>query len=58
MELIDNIKKVIGGIEKDVEKFEKKDNKAAAVRIRKGLIEVINLSRNARKRVQEIKNNF
>ena len=58
MEQCDKIKEIIGGMEEDIEKFEKKSVRAAAPRIRKGFMEIIKLCKAGRQKTQEIKNTF
>ncbi len=52
---IDQINDIMKGMENDVTKVEK-GGKAAAVRVRRGLMDVIKLSRSARKDVQDTVN--
>jgi hypothetical protein len=58
MEKFNEIKAIIESVADDVEKFYVKGNKAAAVRIRKAMQDIKNLSQELRVHVQETKNNL
>ena len=58
MEKFEEIKALIASVEEDVDKFYKKGNKSAAVRIRKGMQEIKNLAQEVRGHVQETKNSM
>jgi hypothetical protein len=58
MEKFNEIKAIIESVSDDVEKFYVKGNKAAAVRIRKAMQDIKNLSQELRVHVQETKNNL
>jgi hypothetical protein len=58
MDKFNEIKAIIESVSDDVEKFYVKGNKAAAVRIRKAMQDIKNLSQELRVHVQETKNNL
>lgn len=58
MDKFNEIKAIIESVADDVEKFYVKGNKAAAVRIRKAMQDIKNLSQELRVHVQETKNNL
>jgi hypothetical protein len=58
MEKFNEIKSIVESVADDVEKFYVKGNKAAAVRIRKAMQDIKNLSQELRVHVQETKNNL
>jgi len=58
MEKYEEIKKLIALVDDDVERFYKKGNKAAGIRIRKSMQEIKNLAQEVRVHVQETKNNL
>lgn len=58
MEKFNEIKELVAELEADVEKFYKKGNKSAAVRIRKAMQDIKNLAQELRVHVQETKNNL
>ncbi len=58
MEHFEEIKKIVAEVEADIIKFYEHGNKAAAVRIRKGMQEVKKLAQDVRLHVQETKNNL
>ena len=58
MEKFEEIIALIEACKEDVDKFYVKGNKAAAVRIRKTMQDVKNLSQEVRLHVQETKNNL
>lgn len=58
MEKFNEIKAIVESVSDDVEKFYEKGNKAAAVRIRKAMQDIKNLSQELRVHVQETKNNL
>lgn len=58
MEKFNEIKAIVESVADDVEKFYVKGNKAAAVRIRKAMQDIKNLSQELRVHVQETKNNL
>jgi N-acetylglucosamine kinase-like BadF-type ATPase len=58
MEKFNEIKTIMESVSSDVEKFYEKGNKAAAVRIRKAMQDIKNLSQELRVHVQETKNNL
>ena len=57
-EKFNEIKSIVESVADDVEKFYVKGNKAAAVRIRKAMQDIKNLSQELRVHVQETKNNL
>ena len=56
MEKFEEIKNLINSIEEDIVKFYEKGNKAAGVRIRKGMQDLKTLAQEVRSNVQEVKN--
>jgi len=58
MDKFNEIKSIVESVADDVEKFYVKGNKAAAVRIRKAMQDIKNLSQELRVHVQETKNNL
>lgn len=58
MDKFNEIKELIESAEIDVKKFFEKGNKTAAVRLRKAMQEIKNLSQELRVLVQETKNNM
>tara|TARA_R110000751_G_scaffold94632_2_gene184705 strand:+ start:1935 stop:2111 length:177 start_codon:yes stop_codon:yes gene_type:complete len=58
MEKYEEIKNLIALVDDDVERFYKKGNKAAGIRIRKSMQEIKNLAQEVRVHVQETKNNL
>ena len=58
MDKFEEIKQIILDIESDVEKFYKKGNKSAAVRIRKAMQDIKSKAQELRIHVQETKNNL
>jgi hypothetical protein len=58
MEKYLEIKELVNQLEADVEKFYKKGNKSAGVRIRKAMQDVKNLAQELRVHVQDTKGNL
>lgn len=58
MDKFNEIKAIVESVSTDVEKFYEKGNKAAAVRIRKAMQDIKNLSQELRVHVQETKNSL
>lgn len=58
MNKFNEIKAIVESVSDDIEKFYEKGNKAAAVRIRKAMQDIKNLSQELRVHVQETKNNL
>lgn len=58
MDKFNEIKAIVESVSDDVEKFYEKGNKAAAVRIRKAMQDIKNLSQELRVHVQETKNSL
>jgi len=56
MKRYDELKALVEELEFDFEKFYSRGNKAAGTRLRKGLMEIRNLSQEIRKEIQEMKN--
>lgn len=56
MEKFEEIKNLINSLEEDVVKFYEKGNKAAGVRIRKGMQDLKTMAQELRLNVQEVKN--
>ena len=56
MEKFEEIQALIEGVSGDIDKFYKKGNKSAAVRIRKAMQEIKNAAQELRVNVQETKN--
>ncbi|MBK0382907.1 histone H1 [Pedobacter sp. SD-b] len=56
MEKFEEIKKLVAGLEEDVDKFYNKENNAAGTRVRKGMQDLKNLAQAIRLEVQDKKN--
>jgi hypothetical protein len=56
MEKYNDIKSVVEGMEKDVQAFFEKGNKAAGTRVRKAALELKNLAHEIRQQVSSMKN--
>lgn len=56
MELYEQLKNLVAGLEEDFSKFYEKDNKAAGTRVRKGCQDVKNLCQEIRVSVSDKKN--